>query len=657
MKPNLSIVAPLITSVLSGMLFCSGVARADDLPRRASIGFGVQPAVADDGIGSAPGATIVQLRPGGPAERAGLKVGDTILKINDAAINGTPDVLSALRTIAGGSSAKVTFIRGGTQQELSVPLDALASETIAGSTVTYSSVSVPDGYRLRTIITMPEASALAADGKVPAFMFIQGIYCASIDRPQMTDAVDTKLIAAMAKAGYATLRVDKPGLGDSQGPPCGEIGFKTELEGYKAALKQLKSLPGVDPNRVYVFGHSMGGVMMPYLVEHTPVRGAIVYGTLCRTWFEYQLENARRQLGLMGASEGDIGEALQAEAKTYAMVLLDKKTMGDVWARYPELKQEDPMVDATHIASRNVSFYQDLQELNLARAWETVTTNVLAIHGEYDWVSSRADHELIASIVNKRTPGFAQAIELPKADHGFTIHASLKASLKAMGQGKWDDSLPTAVQRWIDEVEGRAKPAAPADGKPSADASSAIPEPDAHNAALARTVAAATTKPASFPQSWFGHWRGEASAGDGTRSQTFTTELIIAPTDTPDRFNWTLIYDGAAGRQERAYTLITKDAARGLYQIDENNGILLDARHIDGTQYSHFLVQGNRITTRERLEAAGTPNERIEVEMITTIDDKATSSGGRDDVPEVKSWAAAAIQKATLRRIASANAK
>ncbi len=155
---------------------------------------------------------------------------------------------------------------------------------------------------------------------------------------------------------------------------------------------------------------------------------------------------------------------------------------------------------------------------------------------------------------------------------------------------------------------------------------------------------------ASFPQCWIGHWKGDAFTAGGTRPLAFRMELIIAATDAPDRFTWTTIYDGPPGRQERAYTLIVKDAAKGEYAIDENNGIVLQARLLDGGLYTHFMVQGSRIATRERLEDAGTAAERISVEMVTTIDERAGSTGGKDSAPEVKTWTPVSIQKATLRR-------
>lgn len=418
------------------------------LLRRASIGFG---------LGKVEGETVIgSVKAGGAADRAGLRVGDVLLAMNDAKIGSSNELITMLRSFKGGDSITLLVRRDGEERPVSVTLDAVESETVDGSTVVYSSVVVPGGYRLRTIITEPVNSPLAsADGRVPAFFYVQGIYCSSLDRPSNPNSVDTRLVHAMAKAGFITIRVDKPGLGDSEGPACSEIGFEAELEGYKAALRQLAGYSGVDPDRIYLFGHSMGGVMMPYLTQDVPVRGSIEYGTLTRTWLEYQLENTRRQMSLMGATPAEINDALQGEAKTSAMVLLEGKTIADVWERYPELRSDDPMVDATHIASRHVGFFKDLQELNLARAWQESTGDVLAIHGEYDWVTDASDHEMIAQIVNGRTPGAGTHIEMAKADHGFTTHATLQESLRAMGKGTWDKALPKTILDWIAKVEGR----------------------------------------------------------------------------------------------------------------------------------------------------------------------------------------------------------
>ena len=100
-----------------------------------------------------------------------------------------------------------------------------------------------------------------------------------LDVPMAADVGQPGLVRTIATRGYVTMRVEKSGVGDSEGPPCGEIGYSQELEGYGAALAALKRHPSVDSDKVYLLGISLGGVFAPVLAGGNPVRGIIVYGT------------------------------------------------------------------------------------------------------------------------------------------------------------------------------------------------------------------------------------------------------------------------------------------------------------------------------------------------------------------------------------------
>ena len=128
---------------------------------------------------------------------------------------------------------------------------------------------------------------------------------------------------------------------------------------------------------------------------------------------------------------------------------------------------------------------------------------------------------------------------------------------------------------------------------------------------VARTEVSAAPAPAAqaavFPQAWFGRWRGTAqSLAPGAAPQA-AVELVVGPTERPERFTWTVVYDGAQGRQERRYTLVAVDAARGLYLVDEGNGIALPHTLLAGALYSQFEVGGSRITARTCCWAAAPP--------------------------------------------------
>lgn len=430
------------------------------LPRRpAPLGVRLDPDITDRVV-------VREVGPDSPAAAGGILAGDTLVAVAGRPIAGPAALRPALRELRAGQTITIDALRQGAPIRLRVTL-ADRREEVAGSTVTYRSVETPRGYRLRSIVTVPDRAMRARTGRHPAFLYVQGITCDSIDRPDVPDAGDTRIVHAMAAQGFVTMRVDKPGLGDSGGPPCNTIGFLEERDGFFAALQALAAMPEVDPGRIYLFGHSMGGVMAPYLARDGRVRGTIVYGTLARTWFEYQLENARRQSELAGKTPAEVSEQVLQQAKESSMILIDKKTLGDVWRRWPELRQESQglMLDESHISTRGMAFFHELQDLNLARAWQESSGAVLAIYGEYDWVTALQDHQQIAEIVNARTPGAGTVITLPQVDHGFTRHASLQESFRALGQGEWAAELPGKLLAWITAIESMA-PAPPAPSVP-----------------------------------------------------------------------------------------------------------------------------------------------------------------------------------------------
>jgi putative serine protease PepD len=71
------------------------------------------------------GAVVADLTSGGAAEKAGIQKGDVIVKFNDSPITGATDLTAQVRSVAAGSSAKVTYIRGGDANTVTVTLGAL----------------------------------------------------------------------------------------------------------------------------------------------------------------------------------------------------------------------------------------------------------------------------------------------------------------------------------------------------------------------------------------------------------------------------------------------------------------------------------------------------------------------------------------------------
>ena len=97
-------------------------------------------------------------------------------------------------------------------------------------------------------------------------------------------------------------------------------------------------------------------------------------------------------------------------------------------------------------------------------------------------------------------------------------------------------------------------------------------------------------------------------------------------------------------RQERKYNLLEKNIDKGEYIVDENNGILLDAKLIDNTIFSMFEVQGNILTTTERFYE---DSMDFEITFASKTNQNKSGSIG-EDATEVISYPISVLQKAHL---------
>jgi len=318
--------------------------------------------------------------------------------------------------------------------------------------VEYGSVSSPGGPRLRTIVTKPAH----AGGRLPALVLAGWLSCDSIEAAPGAEDSTAKMLQGLAtRSGMVFYRVDKPGVGDSEGV-CGDTDFRTELDGYRAAYRQLSARPDVDPARIFVFGWSNGGGFAPLVPDDkNPAAGYVVSGGWVKTWFEHMMEFERRRFGLAGKSPGEINDLMRVESEFYDLYLNRETTPGAVLRARPDLAaawSDEP----ERQYGRPARFYQQMQRLNLADAWSRVDAPVLSVFGEYDFIMSRDDHQKIAAIVEARHPGFGKFIEIPKSDHAFALHDSAVDGMTRMGEGPFAEQALKVILDWLKERAGGA---------------------------------------------------------------------------------------------------------------------------------------------------------------------------------------------------------
>src|SRR3954465_12579633 len=126
-------------------------------------------------------------------------------------------------------------------------------------------------YELRWILTRPRAA-----GRHAAVLFLPGLGARSLAAPLAAahprDGY-ASLLKSWSDAGFVTARVEHSGVGESGGPPYEDADLGSELDGYREALAELSRARFVDPSSVFLFGHSLGGVVAPILAAEASAAG------------------------------------------------------------------------------------------------------------------------------------------------------------------------------------------------------------------------------------------------------------------------------------------------------------------------------------------------------------------------------------------------
>jgi len=416
-------------------------AAADALPRRLDFGWRlVSPS------NGAIGAQVRQLTTGGSADRAGVRVGDWVLRVGELPIT-TRAAMQALRSVGRAGQTLVVQLQRGTERVTARVTPAEAPrETHADLDTQWGAVVGPGGIRLRTILTL-EARA----GRRPAVFIVGWLSCDSVEVPVThPDTVALLISDIVEHSGSLVGRVDKPGVGDSEGD-CAATDFTTELESYRIAFNAFRVDPRVDPQHIVLVGISNGGGFAPLVAGDAPIAGYVTVGGWSKTWFEHMIDLERRRLVLSGIRPEAVGPMMAGLSELHAAYLFDQLTPGDVLRRRPHLRGlwYDELESQY---GRPAAYYQQLQRLDLAAAWGKVRAPTLVVWGEYDWIMDRFDQEQIVRLVNGDGVSRASLLVVPGADHSFGRHPDRQAAFDHMGEGSYPSESARQV---IDFIRSR----------------------------------------------------------------------------------------------------------------------------------------------------------------------------------------------------------
>ncbi|MCK6549245.1 alpha/beta fold hydrolase [Myxococcota bacterium] len=160
------------------------------------------------------------------------------------------------------------------------------------------SIDVRDGVLAGTL-SEPRVRSSAGGALAPGVVFLSDL--GAQDRSGFAGGVDWgtwQLLDLLADEGYAVLRLDDRSAGASSSKLAPEdVGLSVSVEDAAAAVAFMRAQPTVDPDRIFVIGHGLGGVTALVLASELDVAGVALVAAPFRTLPELMAANEAEETG------------------------------------------------------------------------------------------------------------------------------------------------------------------------------------------------------------------------------------------------------------------------------------------------------------------------------------------------------------------------
>ncbi len=438
---------------------------AQELQRKASLGVSLEPM--NDSISAVhrtekgKGVLIPSVQPNSTASKAGIVENSVLLNINGNEVNSISDVLEEVRDLRNGDQVELTYCKNRKVYAKKVKAISRPIETSEYADITYGQVDYA-GNQLRSILYTPKGV-----DRAPVVYFLQGLPCQSVEYLNAQEISLKQLMHDWVKAGYAVYRVEKPGMGDSNcDKGCFDINFHEEVEAFRQGYLSLQKVNGIDPENIFLFGHSLGGIVAPVLAQELNPKGVITYGTLVNSWFEYMQELTRVQGEIFHSPFEEIERDLRRSTPFWYELMVAQKTNLEILENdsIANMLEDEGILEEFkngYFMGRHYTYWPTLNNTRLFNTWLDVKSHTLAIYGALDIQALNSNHvKTIAAIVNSQHPGKGSFKIIPNADHNFIGFDSMEDNVQSINNGEirqrlydsYHPGIAASTVEWMNKI-------------------------------------------------------------------------------------------------------------------------------------------------------------------------------------------------------------
>jgi dienelactone hydrolase len=236
----------------------------------------------------------------------------------------------------------------------------------------------------------------------------------------------------LAARGAVVLRYDKRTHACGLEMALDDITFaNVVLEDAATAVRLLREHPETDPDRIYVGGHSLGGLASPYVGNATAARGLVVLAGSATSILEAYRDQSLYLMEKQGADQVSI-DSRSAELDAELQPLLSREMHPD------SLFEGVP-----------VHYWYELEDADPIAEVLAFEGPILVMRGSKDYQVTGADQSLWQEAISRRKNEGDKAVTMPGANHLLTKVDGVSDGTDYLIPGHVDEEFADRIAAFI----------------------------------------------------------------------------------------------------------------------------------------------------------------------------------------------------------------